>query len=187
MQTSGTSVITMNITIKRATNEDLSAIMSIVKQAQAFMKTLNIDQWQNGYPNEEHFLEDIRQGQCHLFFGDDSLFGMMTLFFETEPCYKQISAPGWRSDGAYSVIHRMAVAANCRGMGVAGKMIDFAQEQTVAQGVFSLRTDTHRGNVPMQRLLMKNGFTYCGEVDYMDIGGDTIRLAYEKTLCPTRR
>ena len=38
---------------RKSTKSDITKIMDIVKQAQAYFKEQNIDQWQNNYPNEE--------------------------------------------------------------------------------------------------------------------------------------
>ncbi|MDU2111026.1 MAG: hypothetical protein E7E92_00735, partial [Clostridiales bacterium] len=38
---------------RKSTKSDVTKIMEIVKQAQEYFKSQGIDQWQNGYPNEE--------------------------------------------------------------------------------------------------------------------------------------
>lgn len=43
----------------------------------------------------------------------------------------------------------------------------------------SIRIDTHRDNKPMQHLLNKNGFRYCGII-YLEDGDE--RLAYQRCL-----
>lgn len=42
-----------------AEKSDLDKIMEIIEEAKDYLKTLGIDQWQNGYPNEEKILSDI--------------------------------------------------------------------------------------------------------------------------------
>ncbi len=42
--------------------------MEIIGQAQTFMQSLGIDQWNNGYPNAAIFEQDIARESCHLFF-----------------------------------------------------------------------------------------------------------------------
>ena len=41
----------------------------------------------------------------------------------------------------------------------------------------NLRIDTHRDNIPMQKVLKRNGFEYCGII-YLENGDE--RLAYQK-------
>ena len=43
-----------------AKKEDLFAIMQIIQQAQSYLAMQNIEQWQNGYPNEKVILKDIK-------------------------------------------------------------------------------------------------------------------------------
>ena len=47
------------------------------------------------------------------------------------------------------------------------------------KGVPSIKVDTHENNIPMQSLLKKNGFEYCGVV-YLEDGGK--RVAFEKNF-----
>ncbi len=39
--------------------DDISSILEIINQAQAYLAMQNIDQWQNGYPNEKAILKDV--------------------------------------------------------------------------------------------------------------------------------
>ena len=48
-------------------------------------------------------------------------------------------------------------------------------EQFVWPHVKSIRIDTHPDNIPMQGLIRKMGFTYCGDVTI-----ESRRLAFEK-------
>ena len=48
-------------------------------------------------------------------------------------------------------------------------------EQFVRPHVKSIRIDTHPDNIPMQGLIRKMGFTYCGDVTI-----ESRRLAFEK-------
>ena len=47
---------------RKSTKSDVIKIMEIVKQAQEYFKSQGIDQWQNGYPNEEVINNDIENG-----------------------------------------------------------------------------------------------------------------------------
>ena len=38
---------------------DISSILKIIEEAQAYLAMQNIDQWQNGYPNEKAILKDM--------------------------------------------------------------------------------------------------------------------------------
>lgn len=162
---------------------DIPAIMEVIGQAQDSIKQLNIDQWQNGYPDETVFKADIDKRQCYIFHIDNKIAGIIVVSFEPEESYLEICGSGWLTDNIeYAVIHRMAVAKDFIGSGLAGEMLSFAEMLCREKKVSGLRADTHRGNFPMQKLLVKNGFVYCGDVNiYMEIG-DPVRMAYEKVI-----
>lgn len=166
---------------RRAEITDLPEIMEIIDNAKVFMRVFDMDQWQNGYPNEEVFRRDIILKECYVAICDNETAGVMVVTPVPEECYKEIEGQGWLTDSEpYMTIHRMAVAEKYRGTKVAEEMISFAENLCMKKGRKSLRTDTHKKNLTMQRFLEKQGFSYCGVVDYKDTAGDTLRIAYEK-------
>jgi hypothetical protein len=46
-----------------ATKEDLAQTLQIIAEAQAYLATLHIEQWQNGYPNEKIILNDLENNE----------------------------------------------------------------------------------------------------------------------------
>ena len=50
----------------RAKKKDLKGIMDIIKDAQELLANQNIDQWQNGYPNESIIINDIDNNESYL-------------------------------------------------------------------------------------------------------------------------
>ena len=66
--------------------------------------------------------------------------------------------------------HRVASAGRCKGVGAF--CLNWAFEQSG-----NLRIDTHHDNKPMQNLLNKLGFEYCGII-YLENGEP--RLAFQK-------
>ena len=44
-----------------ATKDDLAEIMAIIGDAKVFLKKSGSTQWQNGYPNEESILDELRK------------------------------------------------------------------------------------------------------------------------------
>ena len=59
------------------------------------------------------------------------------------------------------------------------EIIKYAEEVCKQNDIHSIKVDTHEQNIPMQNLLKKNGFEYCGII-YLEDGGK--RVAFEKTL-----
>ena len=66
-----------------------------------------------------------------------------------------------------------------RGKGIADMIVDFLVEKCRENNVASLKVDTHKGNIPMRKMLERNGFIYCGII-YLATGEE--RVAYEKSI-----
>ena len=49
-----------------AKKEDLYRIMQIIAEAQAYLAAQDIEQWQNGYPNEQAILKDILNNESYV-------------------------------------------------------------------------------------------------------------------------
>lgn len=165
---------------RKTTKEDIPGIMGIIRQAQEYMKAQGIDQWQNGYPNEAVFAEDIAKGYSYVMEENGQIVGTIAIIFDGEPTYDRIYQGKWLTeDEPYAAIHRVAVDAECKGKGIAGAMICEAEKLCRERGVRSLKNDTHRDNLSMQRMQQKNGFVQCGII-YLQDGAQ--RLACEKVL-----
>lgn len=163
----------MNIRLSKS--KDLPTLMAIFREAQGTIATLGIDQWQNGYPSETVIAEDIALGRSHVAEQDGTVCGTFVLV-DTEPTYDELHGGKWLSD-EYAAIHRVAVPVAYRGTGVCDAIIRYAAAYARAQGKTSLRIDTHRGNIPMRRMLQKQGFVYRGVIFLSD---GSPRVAYEK-------
>ena len=76
------------------------------------------------------------------------------------------------------VIHRVAIADGYRGKGVSDILFRSFEKLAVSKGISNLRIDTHEQNIPMQRVLARHGYAYCGTV----MQNNGLRLAYDKLL-----
>lgn len=174
---------------RRAGPEDLKGIVTLIQEARVFMATLGIDQWQDGYPQPHVLAQDIEQGTCHVMEADGELAAVGVLIFGPDPFYQKLDTQsasggtGWLTEGTpYGALHRFAASDRFRHQGAADLLLQNLEEICRQQGISSLRTDTHRGNVVMRRFLARRGYTLCGEVLYFGIAGDPLRVAFEKLL-----
>ncbi len=163
--------------IRLSKSNDLPALMDIFCEARSTIAQLGIDQWQDGYPSKEVIAEDIAQGRSYVAEQEGTIRGTFVLV-EAEPDYDTIYEGQWR-DSAYLAVHRVAVSVASRGTGVAAAIMEYAAVQAKSLGRTSLRIDTHKGNLPMRRMLEKQGFEYRGVI-YLADGAH--RVAYEKIL-----
>ena len=167
--------------IRPAESRDLDAIIAVVANARAAIRALGIDQWQDGYPEPEIIAADIAAGIGHIFKMNGRIAGYLALANGIEPIYNHIDG-AWRTEGPYLTVHRMCVDDGFRGTGLSGRMLAHAEETARRMRLGSVRADTHRGNVVMQKLLARHGYRRCGEVVYEVTAGDPIRIAYEKRI-----
>ncbi len=164
---------------RKAVDTDIDRIMDIIGQAQTFLREHGIDQWQNGYPNRLTIKDDMDRGDSYVLTINGIVVGTVAIIFGIEKTYKHIYNGKWLSDDEYATIHRIAIDSKYKGLGFASHIFKEVEEMCLKRGIHSIRIDTHEANHPMQRLLRKNKFKYCGII-YLDDGSK--RLAYEKLL-----
>lgn len=167
------------MTIRLAEKKDIDRIMQIIADARESIGRLGIDQWQYGYPTRDIVKEDIMLGRSYVVVENNEIFATFALMLHGEPTYKKIYCGAWISDGEYLALHRIAIESSHRGQGIAEKIVAFLSDYANENGYSSVRVDTHQGNLPMRKMLEKNGFEYCGTIHLLD--GQT-RVAYEKLV-----
>ena len=173
------------MTLRKANPEDLGCIMEIIRQAQEYLKEQNVEQWQDGYPNKDSITEDIKNGVTYVYESEGLILGTMALIFGAEPTYEVIYDGAWETEGLlYATIHRMAIAKEYKGRGIAGEMLAEAERICRENKVHTIRIDTHEENESMKAWIDKMGFFYCG---WIVVENGDKRLAYEKRIDRDRR
>ena len=145
--------------IRKANMQDLDEILSIYNYARKFMRENgNPNQWKTTNPPRDVTEQDIQEEKLHVCVDEnDEILGVFYFAKENDPSYDVIEEGTWLSDEPYAVAHRVASAPNTKGVG--SFSLTWAFEQCG-----NLRIDTHEDNKPMQGLLKKLGFTYCGKI-----------------------
>lgn len=168
--------------IAKAKPGHIEDICAITNQAKTNMELMGINQWQFGYPNRTIWEDDIGRGIAYVVLEGRKVVGMFSYFTEPERAYKNIEG-SWLCDGPYATIHRCAVAEDARGRGIIGEIFDFACNKASAEGMLSVRIDTHKDNAPMLSALEKNGFKPCGVITLLDgQEAGAARVAFEKMV-----
>ena len=158
--------------------DDIDDIMKIIGQAKNRMNKMGLDQWQDGYPDEETIRNDKRKHQAVIVKNWFGPAAYAAIVFDKDPYYEKIDGK-WLSEGEpYVVVHRLAVADEYLGLDLAKHILRFAERKARAKGVRWFRIDTHHDNIPMRNLIRDFGFTFCGVVQVRD----GKRMAYEKQI-----
>ena len=159
--------------IRLAFPNEVDAIIQVIEEAKKCLADAGSTQWQNGYPNTDTIIDDIISGQAYVALEEGELLAYAAVTKSPEKAYEAIYDGKWEGKEAeYLVFHRIAVASDVQGKGVA---------QTFLEGLIEgfdyldFRSDTHAQNKVMQHIFEKLGFKQVGKVPV-----DGERLAYQK-------
>lgn len=167
------------ISFREAKVSDVGDIMEIISQAQKYLKSLNIDQWQNNYPNNLVIENDIKNNNAYVAVINKKVVGFAAIIFDKELTYNTIYNGSWLSRKPYVTVHRIAVAKDYKNLGIGNLLIEKTVELAKKSGVSSIRIDTHQDNLIMQKFIFANNFTFCGHIY---LGDKSLRLAYERLV-----
>ena len=171
--------IRKNLRFRKGSETDLERIMELVADAQNWFRRQGLDQWQDGYPTREIISSDIAGDVNYIVELNGVVVATAVISFAGEPTYSDIKGRGWLNENSYAVVHRIAVADECRRKGVAKEVLHFTEELCAERGVCDVRIDTHRDNRAMRSLLKKMGYTHCGRIT---LTSGAFREAYHKEL-----
>ncbi|CUQ16035.1 GNAT family N-acetyltransferase [Clostridium baratii] len=163
--------------LRKSVNEDINNIMQIIDEAKEALKEQGIDQWQNGYPNADVIRNDILNNDSYVFIKNNEIVATLAVSFDGEKTYDKIYDGNWISNDEFAVIHRIAITSKYKGTGIASEIIKMIEAMCLDKDVHSIKVDTHEFNIPMQKLLKKNDFKYCGVIYLED---KSKRVAFEK-------
>lgn len=169
----------MGFDITKTTKKDVDRVMVILGEARKSIGKLGIDQWQYGYPSRDIIKDDITKGFSYVVRDEEEIYATFCLKEDEEPTYREIYDGAWINKGPSFALHRIAICDTMRGKGIADMIVDFLVEKCRENNVASLKVDTHKGNIPMRKMLERNGFIYCGII-YLATGEE--RVAYEKSI-----
>lgn len=163
--------------VRRTREKDIDRVMNIYEIARKFMaENGNPTQWGNSFPELELIENDVKK-DGYVIIEDNQVVGVFVLKENHhELAYDDIDGK-WLNDKPYAVIHRCASDGIHKGVGKF--LLDWCFNKCD-----NIRIDTHENNIPMQNLLAKNGYKYCGKIYYTakDYGKDYgERLAYQRS------
>ena len=165
---------------REASISEVPQIWNILKDAIQRRKEDRSNQWQDGYPNPEVISEDIEKNGGFVLTLNNEIVGYCAIFVNDEPEYENIVGK-WMTNDDFIVFHRLAVAQNQIGKGLAQKMFDAIETHALSKNIKSIKADTNFDNPSMLNIFEKMGYVYCGEVYFRG----SPRKAFEKVLAST--
>ncbi|XZL29590.1 GNAT family N-acetyltransferase [Clostridium perfringens] len=164
---------------RQANISDLDQIVEIIELSKKYLKETKVDQWQDGYPAKEDLRRDIESGNSYVLTNKDEIVATTVISLDGESTYNSIFNGEWITNEEYIVMHRVAVHDKYKGKGIFKELIKEAESLALNKGISSIKIDTHRDNISMQRAVVKNHFKRCGII-YLGDGSE--RIAFEKVL-----
>lgn len=181
--------------MRYATTADIKQILAITDSARRFQRQCGFRQWEDGYPAYENIAADIADQGAYIFenegtsakAADITIEGSNIVERDNIVAYAYLTGGDaeydrlsriWHYPGPYGVIHRLAIAPNFRGQGLAAQILAMSEAHLAAQGIRAMRIDTGQDNIVMQRILSRADYT-CRGLHHFSWGP---RLAYEKPL-----
>ncbi len=177
--------ITMEI--RPATMQDFDAISAVYADGRAQLAQLGIDQWQSGRPFPETIRADIEHRELYVATEQDVFLGVAMFTVRGDVEYDSIdgawNTPGTSQNPDYLTIHRVATNTHVARRGTATALFGFAETLARQHHLQALRVDTHPGNIRMQALLEKLGYSHVGSFHLLHTTEPTkLRYVYEKLL-----
>lgn len=164
--------------IRKSKLDDIAAIMEIIADAQALLRSQGVDQWQDGYPTVDVITKDIANDDSYVLEDEGTVIATAVISFAGEVTYNTIDGQ-WLNDNDYVVVHRLAVRNSALRGGLARQMMLYAEKLAHERNISDIRVDTHSDNLAMQSLLTSLGYTLCGKITLLS---GAPRIAFQKLL-----
>ncbi|MEM6719859.1 MAG: GNAT family N-acetyltransferase [Bacteroidota bacterium] len=146
----------MNLHIRKATSEDIDALLTITKACAKFMIEKKIFQWNENYPNRAAFEHDVARGELYVLLEADEIIGCVVISTLMDEEYKTVK---WLTpDDMNMYIHRLAVHPKAQGKGYAQFLMQFAEEYAIENNYRSIRLDTFSRNPRNQKFYELRGY-----------------------------
>ena len=168
--------------VRLATEGDVQAVVQIVQQVIPLMQGAGNYQWDDCYPTEEHFLNDVQNS--HLWVVADTNGAVIGFAALTTAQPEEYALSGCDISKPSIVPHRMAVDPSARRGGAARLLFAKCDELARDMGYNFVRVDTNTCNAAMQRLILTSGFTQKGEISLLGKAGSLRYFCYEKDIIP---
>ena len=165
--------------IRKATTEDIDAILSVTSACAARMISKGILQWSEEYPNKEVFENDLSNNWLYVAVESNKTIGSITITSEMDEVYKSVKWLTITSNNLY--IHRLAIDPKMQGKGYAQKLMSFAENYGKQNNYNSIRLDTFSKNTRNQKFYEQRGYVRLESVYFLNQSQDPF-YCYELIL-----
>lgn len=148
--------------IRLAKLPEIAQIVSITKACATFMQSKGIYQWNEHYPSEAAFLQDVDRQELYVLLETERIIGAVVVSTQMDPEYLPIR---WLTPSINNYyIHRLCVHPDVQGSGHARGLMDFAENMAKTNKAASVRLDTFSQNKRNQRFYETRGYQKLGDI-----------------------
>lgn len=148
--------------IRKATYEDIDAILEVTKSCAKHMIEKNILQWNEHYPNALAFENDVKRNELYVLEKDKTVLGCIVISTYMDEEYIPIK---WLTPSESNIyIHRLAINPAYQGKGYAQQLMNFAEKLAKDNNYKSIRLDTFSQNRRNQEFYEKRGYQRLGNI-----------------------
>ncbi|WP_108422408.1 GNAT family N-acetyltransferase [Flagellimonas amoyensis] len=148
--------------IRPAKISEIPDILSITRACAQKMEQNGIHQWNEHYPSEAAFINDVEREELYVIVENGSILGTIVVSTFMDDEYRPIQ---WLTpNGNSTYIHRLSVHPDHQGKGLAQQLMDFAETYSKNRQFVSVRLDTFSQNKRNQRFYEQRGYQKLGDI-----------------------
>ena len=148
--------------IRRAKLPEIKDILKVTRACAQKMVDNGIYQWNEHYPTEQAFLDDLKRNELYVNEHNGRIIGAIVISTHMDEEYIPIK---WLTpNGNNTYIHRVCIHPEFQGKGFAQAMMDFAEDFTRSNGFDSVRLDTFSQNKRNQQFYEQRGYQKLGDI-----------------------
>lgn len=150
--------------IKQISIDNLKEALDIFDDVKKDLINKGIDQWDDVYPNFNIIENDILKNHSYGFFENEHLVGYIACNEIFNEAYNTID---WEfHDDKPLIIHRLAVKSKFQNIGIAKKLMQFAEIKAKNSGHVAIRLDAFIDNIKSIKFYQGLGYKLAGQVHF---------------------
>lgn len=148
--------------IRRAVIQDLTKIMYVVEEVKKDMQLSGSDQFDDKYPAEEHFRDDIDNGYLYIRSVGTDLAGIVCI---NNNEISQAIHLNWSKKTPCTAFYRLIVNKAYRRHGIGRELVTLAEDISKKHGLNYMKASTYELNKSMMGLFDKLNYKMVGKIN----------------------
>ncbi|MCH5297789.1 MAG: GNAT family N-acetyltransferase [Ruminococcus sp.] len=154
----------MKINYQKASFNNISEIMDIIRYAVRNMEQERIYQWDELYPAEKDIINDINNGELYVGRVNEKI---AVIYVINSYCDEEYNNGEWQNPNAnYQIVHRLCVHPDFQNNGIAKATMQHIETELCQSDVEAIRLDAFTENPYALKLYQNLGYSIVGYADW---------------------